>query len=139
MTENPQSSQEPTPDAAFPAADDARSGADVGEAVDVAESGTAAQDDHSHPERAKSGEAPVEQVFDDPAMTEGRRSETGAATAAGAAPSGPSSAAAGAGGAQSQAGPRESDRLAAGGPPTAGKPFETGTKDTEPDESQAGD
>ena len=54
-------------------ADESRSGADVGEAVDIAESGTKAQGDHSHPERAKTGEAPVEQVFNDPAMTEGQR------------------------------------------------------------------
>ena len=58
-------------------ADDSRSGANVAEAVDVAESGTRAQGDHSHPERAKSGEAPVEQVFNDPAMTEGQRTGAG--------------------------------------------------------------
>lgn len=113
-------------------ADDSRSGADVAEAVDVAESGTKAQGDHSHPERAKTGEAPVEQVFNDPAMTEGQSTVTGSA-AAGAVPPGPSPADAGSGGAQSLIGARESDRLAAGEPPTKGKPFDTGTKNTETD------
>ncbi len=110
-------------------ADDSRSGADVREAIDVAESGTKAQGDHSHPERAKTGEAPVEQVFNDPAMTEGQRTVTGSAKTAGAVPPGPSPAEAGSGGAQSVVGARESDRLAAGEPPAAGKPFDTGTKE----------
>ncbi|MGO4807931.1 hypothetical protein AB4089_22765 [Arthrobacter sp. 2MCAF15] len=110
-------------------ADDSRSGADVGEAVDVAEAGTQAQGDHSHPERAKTGQAPVEQVFNDPAMTEGQRTGTGSRTATGAIPTGPSPADAGSGGAQSVVGARESDRLAAGEPPAAGKPFDTGTKE----------
>ena len=110
-------------------ADDSRSGADVGEAVDVAERGTEAEGDHSHPERAKSGEAPVEQVFNDPAMTEGQRTVTGSAPTTGAMPPGPSPAEAGSGGAQSVVGARESDRLAAGEPPAAGKPFDTGTKE----------
>jgi hypothetical protein len=114
-------------------ADDSRSGADVGEAVDIAESGTNAEGEHSHPERATSGEAPVEQVFNDPAMTEGQRTVTGSATTDGALPPGPSPAEAGSGGAQSPIGARESDRLAAGVPPTAGEPFDTGTKDTETD------
>ena len=107
-------------------ADDSRSGADVREAVNVAEAGTRAQGDHAHPERAKSGEAPVEQVYDDPAMTEGQRVVTGAATTSGGVPPGPSPAEAGSGGAQSVVGARESDRRAAGQPPTAGAPFQTG-------------
>lgn len=106
-------------------ADNSRSGADVREAVNVAEAGTKAQGDHAHPERAKSGEAPVEQVHNDPAMTEGQRVATGAATTTGIAP-GPSPAEAGSGGAQSVVGARESDRRAAGEPPAAGPPFETG-------------
>lgn len=109
--------------------DDSRSGADVGEAVDVAESGTKAQGDHSRPERAKTGEAPVEQVFNDPAMTEGQRTVPGPAGTTGGVPPGPSPAEAGSGGAQSVVGPRESDRLAAGEPPAAGAPFETDTND----------
>lgn len=136
MTENPHGGQDaasqarhPSPGADVPA-DRSRTGADVGEAVEIAEAGTKAQGDHSHPERAKSGEAPVEQVFNDPAMTEGQQTVTGSATTAAAVPPGPSPAEAGSGGAQSVIGARESDRLAAGEPPTAGKPFDTGTKDT---------
>lgn len=110
-------------------ADDSRSGADVGEAVDTAESGTMAQGDHSHPERAKTGEAPVEQVFNDPAMTKGQRTVTGPPATTGGIPPGPSPAEAGSGGAQSVVGARESDRLAAGEPPAAGAPFETETED----------
>ncbi len=139
MTDNPHGGQDAAPQARNPApgadvpSDHSRSGADVGEAIEIAEVGTKAQGDHSHPERAKSGEAPVEQVFNDPAMTEGQRTVAGAATTDGAVPRGPSPAEAGSGGAQSVVGARESDRLAAGEPPTAGKPFDTGTRDTETD------
>lgn len=105
---------------------DARSGADVREAIINAESGTKAQADHSHPERARTGEAPVEQVFNDPAMTEGQRTVTGSTASPEGVPPGPSPAEAGSGGAQSVVGARESDRLAAGEPPVAGAPFETG-------------
>ena len=115
-------------------ADDSRSGADVREAVNVAEKGTRAEGDHSHPERAKSGEAPVEQVYNDPAMTEGQRTGTGPATSTGDVPPGPSPAEAGSGGAQSVVGARESDRRAAGEPPAAGPPFETGEPDTRTEE-----
>lgn len=134
-TENPQSGHEPASQdrpvssGADAQADDSRSGADVGEAVDVAEAGTQAEGDHSHPERAKTGQAPVEQVFSDPAMTEGQRTVTGPPAATGAIPPGPSPAEAGSGGAQSVVGARESDRLAAGEPPAAGPPFDTGTKE----------
>ena len=110
-------------------ADQSRSGAHVGEAIATAEAGTKAQGDHSHPELAKTGEAPVEQVFNDPTMTEGQQTVTGSAKTAGAVPPGPSPAEAGSGGAQSVVGARESDRLAAGEPPPAGKPFDAGTKD----------
>jgi len=116
--------------------DESRSGADVGEAVEIAETGTKAQGDHSHPERAKSGEAPVEQVFNDPAMTQGQRTVTGSARTAGNVPPGPSPAKAGSGGAQSVVGARESDRLAGGEQPTTGKPFDTGTSDTETGEDR---
>lgn len=109
-------------------ADNSRSGADVREAVNVAEAGTRAEGDHAHPERAKSGEAPVEQVYNDPAMTEGQRVVQGDATTTGA-PPGPSPAEAGSGGAQSVVGARESDRRAAGEPPAAGPPFETSADD----------
>ena len=135
MTENPLGGQAAATQArhsssgADAQADHSRSGADVAEAIDIAESGTKAQGDHSHPERAKTGEAPVEQVFNDPAMTEGQRTGAGSAETAGAVPPGPSPAKAGSGGAQSGIGARESDRLAAGEPPAAGKPFNTGTKE----------
>lgn len=102
-----------------------RSAADVLEAVNVAEAGTRAEGDHAHPEQAKSGEAPVEQVYNDPAMTGEQRVATGAATTTGTGP-GPSPAEAGSGGAQSVVGAREWDRRAAGEPPAAGVPFETG-------------
>jgi hypothetical protein len=117
-------------------ADDSRSGADVGESIDIAESGTKAQGDHSHPGRAKTGEAPVEQVFNDPAMTEGQRMVTGSGATQGI-PPGPSPAEAGSGGAQSVVGARESDRLAAGEPPAAGAPFETGAKDRPPEQGES--
>ena len=139
MTQNPLGGQDAAPRAGHPSpgadvlADRPHSGADVAEAVEIAEAGTKAQGDHSHPERAKSGEAPVEQMFNDPAMTEGQRTVTGSATPAGAVPPGPSPAEAGSGGAQSVIGARESDRLAAGEPPTKGKPFDAGTKNTETD------
>lgn len=107
-------------------------GADVGEAIEIAEAGTKAQGEHSHPEQSKSGEAPVEQVFNNPAMTEGR-TVTGSAEPAPVIPPGPSPAEAGSGGAQSVIGARESDRIAAGEPPAAGSPFNTGAKDTETD------
>jgi hypothetical protein len=110
-------------------ADNSRSGGDVREAVQVAESGTKAEGDHSHPERAKTGEAPVEQVFNDPAMTEGQRTVTGIATTTGDVTPGPSPSETGSGGAQSVVGARESDRRAAGEPPAAGPPFETGAHD----------
>lgn len=109
-------------------ADSSRSGADVREAVNVAEAGTKAEGDHAHPEQAKSGEAPVEQVYNDPAMTEGQRVATGAAPTTGIAP-GLSPAESGSGGAQSVVGARGSDRRAAGEPPAAGAPFETGAHD----------
>ena len=135
MTENPDVGQEAavqdrdSSPAADADADVSRSGADVGESIEIAERGTEAQGDHSHPERAKTGEAPVEQAFNDTAMTEGQRTVTGSAKSTGAVPPGPSPAEAGSGGAQSVVGARESDRLAAGEPPAAGKPFDTGTKE----------
>jgi hypothetical protein len=150
MTENSHGGQDAAAPAGHPApdannqGDESRSGADVGEAVDVAESGTKAQGDHSHPERAKSGEAPVEQVFNDPAMTQGQRTAGGSDKTDGTLPPGPSPAKAGSGGAQSVVGARESDRLAGGEQPTTGKPFdtgksETGTSDTGTSDTETGD
>jgi hypothetical protein len=54
------------------APDDARSGADIAEAIDVAEAGSQVQAPHDRGQFDKSGEAPVEQVRDDPEMTEGQ-------------------------------------------------------------------
>jgi hypothetical protein len=51
-------------------ADHARSGADVVDAVRVAEQGTGIDDVHGLP--GAPGSAPVEQVRDDPEMTEGQ-------------------------------------------------------------------
>ena len=109
--------------------DSSRSGTDLREAVNVAEAGTRAEGDHAHPERAKSGEAPVEQVYPDPAMTEGQRAEPGGRETTGGVAPGPSPAEAGSGGAQSVVGAWESDRRSAGEPPAAGPPFETGDSD----------
>ncbi|MFF2029886.1 hypothetical protein [Arthrobacter sp. NPDC058192] len=133
MTENSQGGQDAAARAGNPApgADESRSGADVGEAVQIAESGTNAEGDHSHPERAKSGEAPVEQVFNDSAMTQGQRTVTDSAKTNGTVPPGPPPAKAGSGGAQSVVGARESDRLAGGEQTATGKPFDTGTGDAE--------
>jgi hypothetical protein len=89
-------------------ADHARSGADVVDAVRVAEQGTGIDDVHGLP--GAPGSAPVEHVRDDPEMTEGQvvlgeEREV---------PSGnPDPARAGSGGAQSIVGARASDRVAA--------------------------
>ena len=52
----------------FSAPDADRSGADVAEAIEVAESGTALDDLHTDPD----GAASVERAADDPEMTEGQ-------------------------------------------------------------------
>ncbi len=67
--------------------DDARSGADIAEAIAVAEAGSQVQAPHDRGQFDKSGQAPVEQVRDDPEMTEGQvvygpGSDGGTATAA---------------------------------------------------------
>jgi hypothetical protein len=54
------------------APDDSRSGADIAEAIDVAEAGSRVEAPHDRGQFDKSGEAPVEQVRDDPEMTEGQ-------------------------------------------------------------------
>ena len=93
-------------------ADHSRSGADVAEAIEVAERGSSVQEAHDRPAETTSGEAPVERTAGDPEMTEGQvvlgQGAAGAATGSGpAAPEGVS------GGAQSQQGARASDRAAA--------------------------
>ena len=53
------------------APDDTRSGADIAEAIDVAEAGSQVRSPHDRGQFATSGGAPVEQVRDDPEMTQG--------------------------------------------------------------------
>jgi hypothetical protein len=55
-----------------PGADPSRSGADIVEAIGVAEEGSSVQEVHDDPEDSKSGTAPVEQTAGDPEMTEGQ-------------------------------------------------------------------
>ena len=90
-------------------AEHARSGADVAEAVRVAEQGTGIGEVHTLPDEP--GSAPVEQAAGDAAMT-GTAGDgpDDAAPAAG----NPDPARAGSGGAQSIVGARASDRVAAG-------------------------
>lgn len=100
------------------APDHSRSGADVAAAIRVAEEGTAVPEVHDRGTENTTGEAPVEQVRDDPEMTEGQvvlgDGEPGGHRPIGTDPEGGSS-----GAAQSQPGARLSDRRAAGeeGPP----------------------
>lgn len=97
------------------AADSSRSGADIAEAIGVAEDGSSVQSVHDRPENTKSGTAPVEQVAGDPEMTEGQvvlGDGNGAPSSSGIDPR-----EAGSGGAQSAPGARQSDRVAAGEPP----------------------
>jgi hypothetical protein len=86
-----------------------RSGADITEAVEVAERGSSVDDVHDRPERNTSGEAPVEQAAGDRAMTEGQV-VGGDGGGSDADPATPSS-----GAAQSQRGARASDEAAARG------------------------
>jgi hypothetical protein len=107
------------------AADPTRSGADVAEAIGVAEEGSSVQEVHDHPEDTKSGTAPVERTAGDPEMTEGQV-VLGAGDANGA-PSTPiDPRQAGSGGAQSAPGPRISDRRSAGQSEPEGPPFSDG-------------
>jgi hypothetical protein len=100
-----------------PAAHD-RSGADVAEAVRVAEQGSAVQQVHTPPREP--GSAPVEQAAGDPAMTGSQDTGDDDAPAAG----NPDPAQAGSGGAQSIVGARASDRVAAGEPLPDSPPYE---------------
>jgi hypothetical protein len=99
-------------------ADHTRSGADVAEAVRVAEQGTGIEEAHGLPGR--SGSAPVEQAAGDPAMT----GATDAPADAGSTPGNPDPARAGSGGAQSIVGARASDRVAAGEPLPDSPPYD---------------
>lgn len=93
-------------------ADSSRSGADVAEAIEVAERDSAVQQVHDRPGDTRSGEAPVERSAGDPEMTEGQV-VPGEGTTASATGSGPAPAVGVSGGAQSQQGARASDRAAA--------------------------
>ena len=63
-------SQQPPTDGT--SADHSRSGADIAEAIEVAERGSSVEEVHDRGTEAKSGEAPVERSADDPEMTEGQ-------------------------------------------------------------------
>lgn len=54
------------------APDDARSGADIGEAIEVAEAGSRVEQVHDRGSYDKTGEAPVEHTRGDPGMTQGQ-------------------------------------------------------------------
>ena len=103
---------------------DERSGADIAEAIDVAERGSRVSELHDRGTEDKSGAAPVEHVRGDRGMTEGE------VVLGEGNPTEPPSAgvdprvAAGSGGAQSQEGARMSDRVAGGEPEPGGPPFE---------------
>lgn len=103
---------------------DSRSGADIAEAIDVAERGSSVQELHDRGTEDKSGAAPVEHVRGDPDMTEGE------VVLGEGQPTDPRHAgldprtAAGSGGAQSQPGARISDRVAGGEPEPEGPPFD---------------
>jgi hypothetical protein len=102
-------------------ADHSRSGADIAEAIEVAERGSSIQELHNRPEDTKSGEAPVEQTHGDPEMTEG---QVVLGEGDDDEDAGPNPAEAGSGGAQSVVGARTSDRLAAGEPKPGGAPYD---------------
>jgi hypothetical protein len=112
----------PEPPTAGTAADDSRSGADIGEAIEVAEAGSAVQEVHASPEETASGTAPVERTADDPEMTEGQV-VLGKGNADAPGP-GTDPRDAGSGGAQSAPGARLSDRRSAGQPDPDGPPFD---------------
>jgi hypothetical protein len=107
------------------APDDARSGADVAEAIEVAERGSSVQQVHDRGTEDRSGEAPVEQVRGDPEMTEGEV-VLGSGSPTEPPSAGLDPAEAGSGGAQSVVGARTSDRLAGGEPKPGGPPFDEG-------------
>jgi hypothetical protein len=106
--------QEPATEGTSP--DPSRSGADVAEAIEVAERGSSVQEVHDRPGATRSGEAPVERSAGDPEMTEGQvvlgEGEPGRHRSIGLDPDAGSS-----GAAQSQPGARISDRAAAGEEP----------------------
>lgn len=112
----------PEPPTEGAAADDSRSGADIAEAIEVAEAGSSVQEVHASPEDTAPGTAPVERAADDPEMTEGQV-VLGEGNANDLGP-GADPRDAGSGGAQSAPGARISDRRSAGQPEPDGPPFD---------------
>jgi hypothetical protein len=111
-------SQQPPTDGT--SADHSRSGADIAEAIEVAERGSSVQEVHDRGTEAKSGEAPVERSADDPEMTEGQvayGSGGGDEAASDAGNPSPGPTAQSSGVAQSVVGARASDQVAAGDEP----------------------
>ena len=98
--------------------DHSRSGKDIAEAIGVAEQGSSVEEVHDQGTEATSGEAPVERTAGDPEMTEGQvayGSDGGPGDSGSAAPGttpGPTGESSGV--AQSVAGARPSDEVAAG-------------------------
>jgi hypothetical protein len=107
-------------------ADHSRSGADVTEAVEVAERGSAVQEVHDRPAQNKPGAAPVEQTPGDPEMTEGQVVLGDGDDGGGTGSAGIDPREAGSGGAQSAPGARMPDRRSAGQPEPGGPPFSEG-------------
>ena len=99
--------------------DHSRSGDDVADAIRVAEQGSSVPEVHDRGTENTTGDAPVEQVRDDPEMTEGQvvlgEGEPGRHRSIDLDPEG-----VGSGAAQSQPGARISDRVAAGEEPPTG-------------------
>lgn len=97
------------------APDHSRSGADIAEAIGVAERGSSVEEVHDRGTENTTGKAPVEQRHGDPEMTEGQvvlgEGDAGHRSI-GTDPQGGTS-----GAAQSQPGARISDRIAAGEEP----------------------
>jgi hypothetical protein len=110
------SSEEPRTEGTSP--DHSRSGDDIAEAIEVAERGSSVQEVHDRGTENTTGEAPVEQRYGDPEMTEGQvvlgEGEPGGHRSIGLDPEAGSS-----GAAQSEPGARISDRVAAGEEPPA--------------------
>jgi len=99
-------------------ADHSLSGADIAEAIGVAEQGSSVQEVHDRGTENTTGEAPVERTAGDPEMTEGQvvlgDGEPGPLQSSGPMPDAQTS-----GAAQSVVGARASDRVAAGEDPPA--------------------
>ena len=110
------SSQPPTEGTS---ADHSRSGADIAEAIGVAERGSSVEEVHDRGTEAKSGEAPVERSAGDPEMTEGQVVHGSDAGGSGSAAPGtsPGATAQSSGVAQSVPGTRPTDQVAAGQDP----------------------